>query len=197
MFVRDAESAYVFGLWCADGYWWSSSIGLSNTNPELILRFGRFLQKESSPERLKLRVYQVQAADQRILDLVQKASVKPPSKMKHTAYHLYINSRPLIRNFLATRKLLEQIPKEYVNSYFAGRFDGDGSFGDTPRIVYTTQNEAEIDSRLLLSAGISETSIYHYKKANEFCIYIHRSAWTRFENLLKQDSWKINNPNTL
>lgn len=196
--VRDVEHAYAFGLWCADGYWWSSSIGISNVEPELVIRFARFLARVLSPDRLRLRIYQVPGCDpdSRVLELTSKISVRPAHKMKHTAYHLYVNSRPLIRRFFADRENLHQLPVEYVGAYFAGRFDGDGSFGDTPRIAYTTEEEARTDATLLASVGIPETSVLFYKKANEFCIYIHRSAWARFEQLLER-SWKITRRFTL
>ena len=35
-FFSDEEGFYILGLWCADSYWWGSSIGLSNTNIDLI-----------------------------------------------------------------------------------------------------------------------------------------------------------------
>jgi hypothetical protein len=198
-FVSDAEHAYALGLWCADGYWWSSSIGISNIDPELVVRFSRFLVRQLPPERLRLRVYHVIGCDPdpRVLRLTSRISVRPASKMKHTAYHLYVNSRPLVRHFLLARRTLHLLPDEYVGPYFAGRFDGDGSFGDTPRIAYGSRDEAQQDTRLLSRVGIVETSVLYYKKANEFCIYVHKSAWQRFESLLAPYAWKITQRFTL
>jgi hypothetical protein len=192
-FVSDAEHAYALGLWCADGYWWSSSIGISNIDPELVVRFSRFLTRRLSPDRLRLRIYQVIGCDPdpRVLQLTSRTSVRPAVKMKHTAYHLYVNSRPLLRHFLLAREKLDQLPVQYVGAYLAGRFDGDGSFGETPRIAYGRREEAQQDTRLLSRVGIEETSVLYYKKANEFCIYVHKSAWQRFEALLESYSWKI------
>jgi hypothetical protein len=117
--------------------------------------------------------------------------------MKHTAYHLYVNSRPLIRQFLASREKLHQLPVEYVGAYIAGRFDGDGCFGETPRIAYATHEEAQQDTRLLGLVGIKETSVLRYKKANEFCIYIHKPAWQRFTALLEPHACKVAHQFTL
>lgn len=55
--ITDEFSSYAFGLWCADGYWWGSSIGITNVNPELVIRFAVFLRRFVPEERLKLRVY--------------------------------------------------------------------------------------------------------------------------------------------
>jgi hypothetical protein len=198
-FVRDAAHAYALGLWCADGYWWSSSIGISNVEPELVLRFGSFLTTELSPDRLRLRIYQVPRSkpDPRVLALTERISIRPASKMKRTAYHLYVNSRPLVRTFFAQRNRLCDLPREYLGSYFAGRFDGDGVLGDTPRIAYTTGEEARVDADLLGRVGVANTSVLYYKKANEYCIYIHRSSYARFQQLIGPHSWKVNRRFTL
>lgn len=197
--VRDAEDAYALGLWCADGYWWSSSIGISNVEPELVIRFGRYLSKTLSSERLRLRVYEVvdQGIDEKVLALTDKISIRPASKMKRTAYHLYVNSRPLLRSFRIARAELGGVQTEYLGSYFAGRFDGDGSWGTTPRIAYTTREEALVDQILLSRAGIRESSVLYYRKANEYCIYVKKTDWERFDRLIGADSWKVNRRFTL
>jgi hypothetical protein len=197
--VGDDEHAYALGLWCADGYWWSSSIGLSNIDPELILRFGKFLYSKLPRERICLRVYLVSESkpDSRILEQTDRVSIRPSFKMKHTAYHLYVNSRPLLRAFRSARELLSELPDQYVGPYLAGRFDGDGCLGITPRIAYTTRREAEIDLELLAQAGINEASIFHYRKASEFCIYIHKANWRRFRELLEPHSIKVERHFTL
>jgi hypothetical protein len=197
--VSDVEHAYALGLWCADGYWWSSSIGISNINPELVLRFSGFLSRCLSSDRLRLRIYQVDGSesDPRVLELTSRISIRPACKMKHTAYHLYVNSRPLVRHFLSLEENLQQMPDEYVGAYFAGRFDGDGSWGETPRIAYSSRDEAQQDTRLLGRVRIEPVSVYEYKKANEFCIYFHKSTWTRFRDLIEPYSWKIHHQFTL
>jgi hypothetical protein len=196
--VGDADHAYALGLWCADGYWWSSSIGISNIEPDLVLRFADFLSVTLSPDRLKLRIYKVDGdePDPRVMALTSAISIRPASKMKRTAYHLYVNSRPLVRSFFAAKGRLAELPEEYGGPYFAGRFDGDGSWGTTPRIAYTTKSEAMTDSRILTRAGVV-TSVLHYRKASEFCVYIQKSSWERFLQLIRPFSWKVDRRFTL
>lgn len=116
--------------------------------------------------------------------------------MRQTAYQLYVNSRPLLRGFENARRGLEALPDEYIGPYVAGRFDGDGSWGSTPRIVYRTEAEATIDQILLDRLSI-RTSVLHYRKANEYCIYIHKRGWRSFVDAVKASSWKINRRLTL
>jgi hypothetical protein len=192
--VSDEMHAYALGLWCADGYWWSSSIGISNTEPELVVRFGNYLASLFESDRLRLRIYREPdaEADPRVLALTSRVSICSPVKMKRIAYHLYVNSRPLLRSFRAARGELSAFPAEFLGSYFAGRFDGDGSWGDTPRIAYTTIDEAQVDRDLLASAGIRRTSILSYAKANEHCIYFHVASQQRFRSLIEPFAWKVN-----
>jgi hypothetical protein len=191
-FVKDADDAYALGLWCADSYWWSSSIGLSNVEPELIVRFGKYLCKTLGPDRIRLRAYKVpeEPIDVRVLELTARLSVRPAFKMRRTAYHVYVNCRPLVRRFFQARKRLAEMAPRWVGPYIAGRFDGDGSFGTRVRIAYTTLEEAEIDARLLSAAGIEKTSVLYYSKANEYCIYIHESDRQLFLSLIGPFSWK-------
>jgi len=56
LLVRPKDS-YILGLWGADRYLRTSSIGLSNTNKILIKRFSEFLLSRLPTERLRLRVY--------------------------------------------------------------------------------------------------------------------------------------------
>ena len=131
---NNAENAYILGLWCADGYHRTSSVGLSNTDESLINVFHQFFLKLFPKDRLRLRVYTnplfydksfgedlAKRLDiERLSQLYLKKSVRP-------TIHLYINSRPLLRTFVQARKDVESIPKENLRAYFAGRFDGDGS----------------------------------------------------------------------
>lgn len=191
--ARDADDAYALGLWCADGYWWSSSIGLSNVEPDLIEKFGRYLTETLCPDRLRLRIYKVpgHSPDKRLLALTTRVSFRPASKMRRTAYHVYVNSRPLLRQFLQARERVEDLPLRLIGPYFAGRFDGDGCLGSTPRIAYTKRVEAETDKRLLAIVGVQRTSVLHYSRVNEFCVYIHRADLNRFLELIRSYSWKI------
>jgi hypothetical protein len=188
------NGAYALGLWCADGYWWSSSIGLSNADPDLIIRFAKYLETRLPSDRIRLRVYRVPAMrpDARVLALTRSVSIRPASKMKSTCYHLYVNSRPLLREFASSRDNLENMPSRLVVPYIAGRFDGDGSWGTTPRIAYTHACEAEKDRKLLGRIGITRTSVLHYEQAREYCLYLHKAEWKRFRRLVGPDSWKLN-----
>src|SRR5581483_766252 len=134
---NDAETAYIIGLWCADGYHRTSSIGLSNIDEDLIRKFSEFLLREFPEERVKLRRYY------------------PDDKLRRTlAYHVYVNCRPLLRKF---KELKENpaafITQDWIWPYFAGRFDGDGSiakdFHRDCRIVYSSEAEAKTDFALL------------------------------------------------
>lgn len=191
-FVNDADDAYALGLWCADSYWWSSSIGLSNVEPELILWFGKYLSRALSPDRIRLRIYKVPeiGIDERVLRMTERVSVRPPFKMRRTAYQVYVNCRPLVRRFFEGRRRVSELDSKWVGPYIAGRFDGDGSFGTRVRIAYTTREEAQLDSQLLRAAGIENTSVLYYSKANEFCVYIHGSDVELFTNLIRPHSWK-------
>jgi hypothetical protein len=186
------------GLWCADSYWWSSSIGLSNVEP-VDMRFGGYLAKILEPERLRLRIYRASGSrpDARVLGLTDRVTVCAGHKMRRTAYHVYVNSRPLVRRFFSQRERLDEVAEESLGPYFAGRFDGDGSFGDTPRIAYTTCEEAKTGTVLLARAGIVRTSVLFYKSANEYCIYIHRANMNRLNALIQPFSWKAGRRFTL
>jgi hypothetical protein len=91
--------------------------------------------------------------------LTSRVSIVRPHKIKRTANHVYVKSRPLIRLFQAKTRTLAEVPVQQLSSYFAGRFDGDGNLGMTPRIEYTTREEAEVDRSLLSLAGIHKTSL--------------------------------------
>ena len=79
-FFSNEKDAYILGLFCADSYWWTSSIGLSNTDSELIKIFKRFLRKHFSERRIKFN-----------------------------RNHLFVNSRPLLREFRRAKANLESL----------------------------------------------------------------------------------------
>jgi len=164
----DAETAYAIGLWCTDGYHRTSSIGLSNTDQDLIRKFSLFLLREFPGERLKMRLYY------------------PDDALRRTvAYHVYVNCRALLRRF----KELKENPATFITAdliwpYFAGRFDGDGSvakdFYRDCRIVYSSDVEARKDLALLEMMSLRLCRVYHYKKARTFCLYISRLEVRKF-----------------
>ena len=191
--LSTSEGAYILGLWCADGYHRTSSIGLSNKDEELIEKFALFLLKVFSKDRLRVRVYypleakEIRASE-RVAKITRRIVYYPSPKARQTSYHLYVNSRSLLRIFRLGRSKLLNMKKRVVISYIAGRFDGDGSIDKRKdrgfRIVYGNHKEAEIDRCLLKRIGIHKVSIYHYKQAKTFCLYLWRSETLRVVKLL-------------
>jgi len=166
-FFSNEKDAYILGLWCADSYWWSSSIGLSNTDSDLIMVFRKFLRRFFSEKRIKFN-----------------------------RNHLFVNSRPLLREFVSAKNRLENLRKVgIIKAYFAGRFDGDGSIDkdlrSDCRIVYGRKNEAEIDGGLLKRISISKIKIYYYKSAKTFCLYVSRFEAKKFLESILPYSLKL------
>jgi len=171
-FFSNTEDAYILGLWCADSYWWSSSIGLSNTDKKLIEKFQSFLLGKGFPK----------------------------DRIRYNRDHLFVNSRPLLREFTAGRTTLRRLRKEeIVCAYFGGRFDGDGCINKDMRkdcrIVYTGKDvgraEAEFDQRLLTKLGITETTIYYYRTSLTFVLYISRLVAREFVDKVRPYSLKL------
>ncbi|MCG2719357.1 MAG: hypothetical protein L6266_01270 [Nanoarchaeota archaeon] len=167
VFKSSVEDAYILGLWCADGYWWSSSFGLSNMDEDLINKFRIFFNKHF----LKTRI-------------------------KFDGSHIFVNSRPLLREFRAARAEIDKLEKtSVIKAYFAGRFDGDGSVSkdlrSNCRIVYSNKKETEIDKLLLEKIKITNTKIYYYKTARTFCLYISRYEAKKFFKKILMYSVKI------
>lgn len=166
-FFSNEKDAYILGLWCADSYWWASSIGLSNTDSDLIEIFRKFLNRFFSKDRIKF-----------------------------SRNHLFVNSRPLLREFLSVKnRLNELISEKVIRAYLASRFDGDGSIDknlrNDCRIVYGRKSEAETDKELLKRIGIGNTKVYYYKTAKTFCLYISRYEAKKFLENIKPYSLKL------
>lgn len=180
--LESNEEAYVLGLWCADGYHRTSSIGLSNTNLDLIIRFRKYLLNKFPKERLRLRIYVPLRHTGPLpsdLDSIRgKISYLKVRKASRISYHIYVNSRPLLRRFRFLKACVKDIPKEKIIPYLAGRFDGDGSAGSDyrrdVRIVYGNIQEAKADQMLLDKVICCRTSVYHYRKARTYCLYVSR-----------------------
>jgi len=170
--LKTKDDAYIVGLWCADGYHRTSSIGLSNTNVDLIEKFKEFFLRFLDAQRVKLRVYH-------------------PDKFKRRtkAYHLYVNSRPLLRKFREFKDNAKKyISGDLILPYIAGRFDGDGcvaeDFYRDCRIVYSDENEAENDLVLIKSLGFQKMRIYNYRSAKTYCLYFSRLETNKFLSLI-------------
>lgn len=167
-FFKDQKDAYILGLWCADSYWWSSSVGLSNTNRKLIERFRSFFIGKGFPK----------------------------DRIRYNRNHLFVNSRPLLREFSAGKKMLEKMDKEKIIwPYFAGRFDGDGCIDKDLRkdcrISYTESKEANFDRKLLRKLGMKKTKIYRYRTSSTFVLYVSRFIAEEFVRKILPYSLKL------
>lgn len=178
--ITDCESAYIFGLWCADGYSWSSSIGFSNVDQRLVGRFEKYLEKLFPRERLKWHLYHPPGQKPVGINVPMTAV----QKAKQIAYHLYVNSRPFVRLFIQAEMQIASLPKIYIPAYFAGRFDGDGSIDknlrNDLRIAYSNRAEAEADQQLLGRLKRYRTRVYRYRKAKTYILYVSRYDAKRF-----------------
>ena len=188
------QHCYAFGLWCADGYHQTSSIGLTSVNAQFIKRFREFLLGEFPASRLRLRIYYphgLRPDAETFRGFSDIVVMYPMRKCKQIALQLYVNSRPLLRLMQRSREeVLKMEEKDAIAAYFAGRFDGDGSIASDGRkycrIVYGGEAEAKRDQTLLAKIGIPNASVYHYRRAGEWCLYIPRSNSEKFTALINQ-----------
>lgn len=176
LFFKTANDFYIMGLWLADGYWRSSSIGLTSINECLINRFTSFLIKKASNSKIKKRIYEVDGI----------------SKRKNKAFQIYVNNRPLTRLFMALKQGRLNIPKRYLFAYLAGRIDGDGHVDKKHRsgirIAYSNINDASRDRNLI---GKDNVSLYEYKTARTFVLYLKKNYRDEVLNKLKKFSIKL------
>ena len=173
---KTAEDFYILGLWLADGYWRSSSIGLTSVTPELIEKFANFLIRVAPSHTIKKRIYQV----------------KKGEKRKQTAIQVYINNRPLTRTFMSYKTGNLYVPKPYLMAYLAGRIDGDGHI-DTKhrsgiRIAYSSKEDADRDQKLF---GVTNVSLYQYIAAGTFVLYLKKNYRERIVQAIKKYSVKL------
>ncbi len=175
-FFRTAEDFYILGLWLADGYWRSSSIGLTSVDPKLIGKFSQFFQRVAPSHSIKERIYEVDGK----------------SKRRQRAFQMYINSRSLTRLFMATKTEMLSVPKRYLLAYLAGRIDGDGHV-DTKhrsgiRIAYSSKEDALRDQKLF---GETNVSLYRYKAARTFVLYLKKHYRDQISQEIKRYSVKL------
>src|SRR3989338_9104637 len=158
-FFKTAEDFYILGLWLADGYWWSSSIGLTSVDPKLISKFSKFLLRVAPSHSLKQRIYPVRIGDKR----------------KQEAMQVYINNRPLTQLFMSFKTGDLYVPKSFLLAYLAGRIDGDGHVDikhrSGIRIAYSSFEDAARDQKLF---GETNVSLYQYKAARTFVLYLKK-----------------------
>lgn len=205
-FPKNKFETYILGLWCADGYSRSSSVGISNIDVDLIKLSQKFFESYFPKERLRLVVYypldKNMDRDNNTREVISenfsgiKTTFSVSKKARHTAYHIYVNSRPLLRLFIKSRQNIKSVVKKNnIYSYFAGRFDGDGSinkdFRSDCRIVYSTETEANKDLDLLKQLGFSISKIYKYKKARTYALYISRLEASMFLKNISKYSVKL------
>lgn len=178
--ITNCESAYVLGLWCADGYHRTSSIGLTNVDQRLANRFASYLGKLFPRKRIKWQMYYPLGKKPRGIHM----PMLPLYKARQIVYRPYVNSRPLLRLFMAAEHQVVELPKKYIMAYFAGRFDGDGSVDENLRsdlrVAYSNQSEAKSDQKLLASLKSYKTCIYHYRGARTYVLYISRYNANQF-----------------
>lgn len=187
------KHSYILGLWGADKYVRTSSLGLSNTDIRLITIFKDFLLDEFPLERIRLRIYG-EVIPTTFSDF--KVSFCKPSKNVKQAYHIYVNSRPLVREFYKALNDRHMLRNGCIDRYFAGRFDGDGSLSKGNkycRIAYSNLNDLDEDKKLL--NGI-KTSTYRYKQAGTYCLYFSEKTLKVFLDKIRPYvlTNKLNNP---
>ncbi len=175
-FFNTAEDFYILGLWLADGYWRSSSIGLTSVNQKLIDRFTLFLNRVAPSYSVKQRIYHV----------------TNDNKRKQKAYQIYINSRSLTRLFMSTKTGALHVPIKFLPAYLAGRIDGDGHV-DTKhrsgiRIAYSSNEDAKRDQIMF---GMTNVSLYHYWVAGTFVLYLKRIYRKRILKEISKYSVKL------
>ena len=124
----------------------------------------------------------------------------PKERIKYNRDHLFVNSRPLLREFFCAKKNLYGFKnvfksKKVIRAYIAGRFDGDGSISknlrNDCRIIYGKKYEAEKDKMFLRKIDISNTKIYRYRIANTFCLYVSRYEAKKFIKTILSHSLKL------
>ncbi len=199
-FSSNPQHAYILGLWCADGYHRTSSIGLSNVNEALIATFTSFLTRLFPVERLKLKIYLNKDIVLKIPNLgIQDIKQLYSAKARQPAYQVYVNSRPLLAEFRSAKLLAKAFGSpEIAYAYLAGRFDGDGTVGKDLRrdlrISYTTNAEAEADKTLLEKLGFRLCKVYYYRTSVAYVLYVSRLEARQFiENILPY-SLRLQNP---
>ena len=177
-FPKLIEDYYILGLWCADGYHWTSSIGLSSIDLALIQKFRNFLSGLFSKDRIKLDQYTT-------------------GKRKYVGYKLYVNCRPLLRIFKEFKDNGERSLNDIkaIGAYIAGRFDGDGCISKDLkrdcRISYGNYQDAKLDYDLLPVIGITNSKLYKYRTSNTFVIYISTKDIDKFKENISKHSVKL------
>jgi len=197
--IMTLQNDYILGLWGADGYHRTSSIGLTSIYPELVERFYLFFKTKFSLSRVRLRIYTNDGEKTELSSSMNwyrgKVVFCKGTKLRTLAYQIYVNSRPLLREFreAITNRLM--ISSQSIPEYFSGRFDGDGSVAKDLRtdfrIVYANFREAKIDKAMLKKIGINNSQVYRYRAARTYVLYVSRYESEALCKLLKPYSAKL------
>lgn len=194
-----SSPAYLLGLWGADGYHRSSSIGITTVYPELAQRFHKFLISNFPLSRIRLRIYIKSGISPSLPSSMNwyqgKTLFCQGDKLRLRAYLPYVNSRPLLRAFRQALANRASLPTDLIPEYFAGRFDGDGSVAADHRtdfrITYSSQKDALIDRRLLSKIGPRKSKVYQYRSAGTHVLYVSRYESSALCDRLKPHSAKL------
>lgn len=189
--ITDSESAYIVGLWCADGYHRTSSLGLTTVTKVLADRFVHYLGNLFPKERIKWQIYYPPGQKPVGMNL----PMQPLGKAKHLVYRPYVNSRPLLRLFQNVEQHIGELALQYIPAYFAGRFDGDGcvnkNLRNDLRITYSNKSEAEVDQKLLAKFKGYTTRVYYYRMSHAYNLYVSRYDATHFLQTIAPYSVKV------
>ena len=162
------EDAYILGLIKSDGYVWTGTFGVTNRDPRILEKAARILSR---------------------FGIVKWKSDK------EGLLRVYVSSRPLRRKF---DEYMKQVENELLSnnsliaSYFAGIYDGDGSFWKTRlrlKITYGKVRDIQFDRRLLMVVGIS-SCIRKYRNANAFDLEISSGNALVFFEMIRKESIK-------
>lgn len=114
---------------------------------------------------------------------------------KRISYHVYVNSRPLVRLYEQGRKEVNNLQIEYIPAYFAGRFDGDGCVNkglrSDLRISYGRELEAYTDQKILLRIDDLQTRVYRYRTSNTYVLYVYKGSAQKFLSAIFPYSIKL------
>lgn len=147
---------------------------------------------------MRLRIYSNQGGEVNLPSSMSwykgRVSFSKGTKLSNLAYQIYVNSRPLLREF---RYLIDNrltILPSKIFKYFAGRFDGDGSVAKDLRtdfrIAYKSFHEAKMDKQLLKKIGF-DSRVYRYKDAGTYVMYVSRNESEKLCKKLKPYSAKL------
>lgn len=178
--LKNSKDYYFLGLWLADGYWRSSSIGLCSTNNTLILRFRKFLKRLAPSHEIKERIYEPGKG----------------YKGRLIAKHIYVNSRQLTRFFMEIKhQPCFLFSKKFLPAYFAGRIDGDGHVDFKHRtgirIAYSDEKDATRDLNLLKKLDKEPASLYYYSKARTWILYFRKNFLRKITPKMSRFSIKL------